>query len=315
MAGATIALTAACASAAVLYVRRHRLQKGPPRMSWGGSVYGHRGCREVARIPENTAAAFRYAKERGTQGIELDIRLTKDGEVVVIHDYCTNAFDHPEPATRIASLTLAELKELAFLSDPTRTVRISTLDEAIDCCEQAGLNMLIEVKELKRQPALVERLLRAYRERGDFLYEHATIISFDPRPLYALRRRDPKIAVGQSVSDRLLRTIAAAPYVEKPEWLERARGLRLWDFVLERVQRGFAAWLVGASMVCPRITALTERQLAAYTSRGMCVFVWGMAHPDECPEWVKSRPGVIVAADNQYDLYKKKVLAPTAVAV
>ena len=47
-------------------------------------VFAHRGASAYA--PENTLAAFRLAEEQGADGIELDVQLTKDGQVVVIHD-------------------------------------------------------------------------------------------------------------------------------------------------------------------------------------------------------------------------------------
>ena len=48
-------------------------------------IWAHRGCSQ--RYPENTMLAFEKAAElKGLTGIELDIQLTKDGEIVVIHD-------------------------------------------------------------------------------------------------------------------------------------------------------------------------------------------------------------------------------------
>ena len=47
-------------------------------------VFAHRGASGYA--PENTLQAFSLAQEQGADGIELDVQLTKDGQVVVIHD-------------------------------------------------------------------------------------------------------------------------------------------------------------------------------------------------------------------------------------
>ena len=47
-------------------------------------IFAHRGASGYA--PENTLEAFALAMEMGADGIELDVQLTKDGEVVVIHD-------------------------------------------------------------------------------------------------------------------------------------------------------------------------------------------------------------------------------------
>ena len=47
-------------------------------------ILGHRGAPVVA--PENTLAGFRKAIEMGSDGIELDVHLSRDGQIVVIHD-------------------------------------------------------------------------------------------------------------------------------------------------------------------------------------------------------------------------------------
>lgn len=49
-------------------------------------IYGHRGGARGGRAPENTIPSFSLAKEMGVDGVELDVHLTKDGEVVVMHD-------------------------------------------------------------------------------------------------------------------------------------------------------------------------------------------------------------------------------------
>ena len=47
-------------------------------------IYAHRGFSE--KYPENTMLAFRKAAELGVEGLEIDVHLTKDGELVVMHD-------------------------------------------------------------------------------------------------------------------------------------------------------------------------------------------------------------------------------------
>ena len=47
-------------------------------------IFAHRGC--SGTYPENTLAAFRAARDLEIEGIELDVHLSKDGELVVIHD-------------------------------------------------------------------------------------------------------------------------------------------------------------------------------------------------------------------------------------
>ena len=71
-------------------------------------IIGHRGASAVA--PENTIAAFREAIAAGADGIEFDVRLTRDGVPVIIHDnslYRTARLPH-----RIADLTRSELEQI-----------------------------------------------------------------------------------------------------------------------------------------------------------------------------------------------------------
>ena len=73
-------------------------------------VAAHRGL--CARYPENTMESFRAAVEIGVDQIELDVRLTKDGEAVIIHD---DTVDRTANASgKVIDMTLAELRELDF---------------------------------------------------------------------------------------------------------------------------------------------------------------------------------------------------------
>src|SRR5262245_45304267 len=71
-------------------------------------VVGHRGTRTFA--PENTIPSFLKAIELGADLLEMDLRETKDGEVVVIHDSTVNRTTDGRGAVK--NLTLAELKRL-----------------------------------------------------------------------------------------------------------------------------------------------------------------------------------------------------------
>lgn len=74
-------------------------------------VWAHRGASGYA--PENTMDAFRKAIEMKADGIELDVNLTKDGEVVVIHD---EVLDRVSDGTgRVQDFTCNELKNLILI--------------------------------------------------------------------------------------------------------------------------------------------------------------------------------------------------------
>ncbi len=101
-------------------------------------VLGHRGY--SAKYPENTILAFRKAIEAGADGVELDVWLTKDGEVVVIHDETVDRTSNGNG--KVKEMTLDELKELDFGNGE----RIPTLEGVFEAIpEDAIVN--VEVKD------------------------------------------------------------------------------------------------------------------------------------------------------------------------
>lgn len=96
------------------------------------SFLSHRG--ESDDAPENTIPAFRLAMDRDSDGIELDIRLTADGEIVCVHDETIGRVAGTDLA--VASSTLAELR---------RYWPVPRLAEALDCLKP-GKHMQIELK-------------------------------------------------------------------------------------------------------------------------------------------------------------------------
>ena len=73
-------------------------------------IFAHRGASGYA--PENTLEAFALAMDIGADGIELDVQMTKDGEVVVIHDETINRVS--DGKGRVKDYTLVQLREFSF---------------------------------------------------------------------------------------------------------------------------------------------------------------------------------------------------------
>lgn len=96
-------------------------------------IWAHRGCSQ--RYPENTLLAFEKAMNiQNLTGVELDIQLTRDGELVVIHD------ERVERTTEgigyVRDYTLAELKKLHVYADDNPSQRIPMMDEIFDLIGQ-----------------------------------------------------------------------------------------------------------------------------------------------------------------------------------
>ena len=114
---------------------------GTPRLL----IMGHRGAREV--VPENTLAAYGFAIASGVDAIELDVQLTADGELAVMHDARLERTTNGHGPLR--ELTLAQLKELnaaANHAGPDYGVqRIPTLQEVYDFV-QGRVQINVEIK-------------------------------------------------------------------------------------------------------------------------------------------------------------------------
>jgi glycerophosphoryl diester phosphodiesterase len=155
--------------------------------------FAHRGAREVA--PENTLAAFHVAQEIGASGVELDVMLTSDGEVVVIHD---DTLDRTTDGSgRVRDMTLSKLKTLDAGSwfDPRFAgQRIPTLQEVL---ELIGGRMILDI-ELKSRSLTDDRLevkVVELVERND-LVDSAILSSFNPLAIWRVKRLNPRLATG-----------------------------------------------------------------------------------------------------------------------
>ncbi|RNF09894.1 glycerophosphoryl diester phosphodiesterase [Trypanosoma rangeli] len=281
------------------YVRHIQLPAGPTRLDWGGRVFGHRGCRGVPGVPENTLDAFKYALSRGVAGIEVDVRLTKDSELAVFHDVtCNGHLKGVAATTRIDELTLLELKRLPFQADPTRQIRLPTLEESLLFCRENNLKMLIEIKEMRRARLCADKVLDLYHRYPDYMYEHTVVVSFNPALLYYVRNRDRNVAVGQIHSGRALRTWIRTGTIDVP-WYARLCPAVL-DWLLNYVQESVNPWLSGVSLMCPHHELFSEVYKHRWHTRKIGVALWGFSSPAQCTREMRA-PGVLVESDDQHE--------------
>ncbi|MGC4189734.1 MAG: glycerophosphodiester phosphodiesterase family protein [Thermomicrobiales bacterium] len=155
----------------------------------GFRLIGHRGARNEA--PENTLAGFTHARELGLDAIELDLRQTKDGQVVIIHDATVDRTT--DGAGAVADLTLAEIRALDARSvhaDWPERVAIPTLDELLDWAGN-GMFLQIEIKSepLERMGATIDEAVRQVERRG--MDGCVRFTSFDVDAVTWLRDRYP----------------------------------------------------------------------------------------------------------------------------
>ncbi len=94
-------------------------------------VIAHRG--DKVHAPENTLSAFKLAAEKGADAVEFDVKLTADGQVIVLHDQTVDRTTNG--SGNVAKLPLAALRELdagAWFSGQFRDEKIPTLDDVFE---------------------------------------------------------------------------------------------------------------------------------------------------------------------------------------
>ncbi|MEH1100984.1 glycerophosphodiester phosphodiesterase [Micromonospora sp. CPCC 205561] len=173
-------------------------------------VFAHRGS--SYDLPEHTLAAYLRALDEGADGLECDVRLTRDGHLVCVHD---RRLDRTSNGRGLVSArTLAELEALDFGSwhpgcvpadgdevlDESHT-RLLTLERLLDAVRAAGrpVRMLIETKHPCRHGGNVERRLAALLRRHGLAEPEpddpvrVTVMSFSPLAIRRMRELAPAL--------------------------------------------------------------------------------------------------------------------------
>lgn len=130
-------------------------------------IWAHRGCSQM--YPENTMLAFEKAAElNGLEGIELDIQLTKDRELVVIHDERVDRTT--EGIGYVRDYLLSQLKRLHIYAGSNLSQSIPTMEEVLDLLEdkiRTGLRINIELKNgVYPYEGMEEKIVKLINRRG-----------------------------------------------------------------------------------------------------------------------------------------------------
>lgn len=146
-------------------------------------VLGHRGA--SAEAPANTVRAFRQAVAGGADGVELDVHLSRDGQVVVVHDD-TLALS-PGVTAPVRAMTLAQMRE----ADVGEGERVPTLDEALESVgPEAIVNIELKGTSVRTEglEAAVVRTVHAHAMAGRVI-----ISSFNPVRLARVAQLDANL--------------------------------------------------------------------------------------------------------------------------
>jgi glycerophosphoryl diester phosphodiesterase len=184
----------------------------------------------AALWPENSLLAFRNALALGVDVLEFDLHLTRDGEVVVMHDA---TLDRTTTASGpVRDRTLEELRTVRLKSRDGQVTAepVPTFAEVLDLARPSAVELLPEIKAgagNRPYPGIEEKVLALVRARG--LLSRVTIQAFDPETIRRLRALQPGVRTMYLASRRRIEAERMTPV----EVVGRARELGATDLGME----------------------------------------------------------------------------------
>lgn len=185
--------------------------RGVPR------VIGHRGA--AGHAPENTLAGIRMAAALGARWVELDVKLTRDGIPVLLHDARVNRTTDARGV--LSRLDLAQTRKFdagRWFAPEFAGERIPTLAEAITAVRSLGLGVNIEIKATAgRHKETAARSIPIIAEAWSGNFDHVLVSSFSTESLAVAKDLAPGIRRGLLMRRRL------------PAWRDRAERLECFS--------------------------------------------------------------------------------------
>lgn len=164
-------------------------------------IFAHRGASAYA--PENTLEAFALAMEMGADGIELDVQLTKDGEVVVVHDETIDRVSNRKGYVK--DYTLAELKTFTFDNniEAYAGAKIATLKEVLELVKPGKMEVNIELKTgIYWYPEIEKKVIKIVEETG--MKDRVIYSSFNHYSIQKVRELDAEAETAYLYGDVML---------------------------------------------------------------------------------------------------------------
>ena len=208
-----------------------------------GRYIAHRGLHGEA-VPENSMAAFEAAAQKGL-AVELDVRLTKDGKLVVLHD---------SSLMRVCGVE-GEVRD--FTAEQLGAFRLNGSGEGIPMFREVlkringRVPLLIEIKNCDHgsiEPR-VRRILKSYK--GSYAVQ-----AFDPRTVLWFRLFAPSVCRGQLISTR--------------------RFGSFWEYIARVISASPIVWkyITKPDFIAADIRSLTPEQVAQIRGAGIALLVW-----------------------------------------
>jgi glycerophosphoryl diester phosphodiesterase len=188
-------------------------------------VIAHRGDSQNA--PENTLAAFQQAIDQGAELIELDLRETADGGVVVVHDdKVDRTTDGSGEVHKMRTGELRELSAGAWFADRYADERIPLLDEVLDLCRGRAVPMLEIKAKSRRNPELGLAIVDALERHN--MQDQVVAICHDRARVDQIHQASPRTPLSTiTFTKRMARTATRTPGVSGVDCYWKSLSLRL----------------------------------------------------------------------------------------
>lgn len=197
-------------------------------------IIAHRG--NSSEAPENTLAAVYSALALQPDAIEIDLHLSKDGELVVMHDAKVNRTTNGEG--NIAELTLKELKNLdagSWKGDSFKDEKVPTFNEVLQAVK-GKCRLVVEMKVVGAEEKLLSDLKAA-----DML-EDVVVISFYPQVLAKLKELEPDLPRAVLTAVSAYEDFVKVAKEANTKFLDLCGGYLTREVAVKLLDRGYLLW-------------------------------------------------------------------------
>ena len=238
-------------------------------------IFAHRGASGYA--PENTLSAIKKAIEMKADGIEIDIQLTKDGKIVVIHDWKVDrtttgrGFVYELDFGYIRSLDAGQWYTKDFIGEV-----VPTLEEVLDILPK-DMILNIEIKDTARKHSNIEEKMLEVLKKYPEKFDNIIVSSFHHDKIKKLQKLEPKLK---------LALLTDSEFIEIEKYLS-TNGLNSYSYH-------------------PEINLISKKDIEILHKNGIKVFVWTVNKEEDLDYLVKL--GVDGVITNYPDIMKELLM-------
>lgn len=224
-------------------------------------IIAHRGGANL--VPENTLAGFKNAINLGVDMIEIDVHLSKDSNIIVMHD---GKIDRTTNGSgEIKDMTLSEIKKYdagSWFSEKFRDERVPTLDETFNTINGKAI-LLIEIKDGdERYPGLEKKVVESIHKHN--ANEWTVVQSFNKNSILRIKKMDPSIITYYLVSSKF-----------DDLYLSIAEKIKAG----EKIEKQFDG-------IAPQYSHLDSAKVEIMHRAGFKVFTWTVDDPKDMVEMI-----------------------------